>query len=211
MQRTLKVQFFLTIWPPKWHLRSLRLKALTHAFQCTIIAQLTNCISGVPWGWGNYQDDSGKSNMRDAIPAASQQWQATTELQRFDVGNSDVSRYEGNGGDTADADKEKKHSKEMMDEQRIPWTQMMATVRMWMRRNKHHKPMTDQGRIWRTEGVVQESAKIEQYISDGWNTTIANLLQRQATNLKWRLYCNKWQHLKAKHAYRDLAAWIIYH
>jgi hypothetical protein len=27
----------------------------------------------------------------------------------------------------------------------------MATMRMWMRRKKHHKPMIDQRRMWRTD------------------------------------------------------------
>ena len=40
----------------------------------------------------------------------------------------------------------------------------MATMRM--RRKKHRKPMTDQCRLWRTEGIVLESVKIGQYISD---------------------------------------------
>jgi hypothetical protein len=40
----------------------------------------------------------------------------------------------------------------------------MAT--MQMRRKKHRKPMTDQGRMWRTEGIVLETVKIGQYISD---------------------------------------------
>ena len=35
-----------------------------------------------------------------------------------------------------------------------------------MRRNKHRKPMMDQSRMWRTEGIVLESVKIGQYISD---------------------------------------------
>jgi len=35
-----------------------------------------------------------------------------------------------------------------------------------MRRNKHRKPMMDQRRLWRTEGIVLESVKIGQYISD---------------------------------------------
>jgi len=40
----------------------------------------------------------------------------------------------------------------------------MAT--MQMRRKKHRKPMMDQRRMWRTEGIVLESVKIGQYISD---------------------------------------------
>jgi len=42
----------------------------------------------------------------------------------------------------------------------------MATMRMWMRMNKHRKLMMDQRRRWRTEGIVIESLKIGLYISD---------------------------------------------
>ena len=45
-------------------------------------------------------------------------------------------------------------------------TGMSATMQMRMRRNKHRKPMMDQRRMWRTEGIVLESVKIGQYISD---------------------------------------------
>ena len=41
-----------------------------------------------------------------------------------------------------------------------------ATMRMRMRMNKHRKLMMDQRRMWRTEGIVLESVKIGQYISD---------------------------------------------
>ena len=40
----------------------------------------------------------------------------------------------------------------------------MATMRM--KRKKHRKPMMDQRRMWRTEGIVLESVKISLYISD---------------------------------------------
>jgi hypothetical protein len=30
----------------------------------------------------------------------------------------------------------------------------MATIRMWIRRKKHHKPIVDQRTMWRTEGLV---------------------------------------------------------
>jgi hypothetical protein len=39
-------------------------------------------------------------------------------------------------------------------------------VRMRMRRQMHRRPMMDQRRMWRTEGIVLESVKIGQYISD---------------------------------------------
>jgi len=49
----------------------------------------------------------------------------------------------------------------------------MATLGMQMRRQTHRKLMMDQCRIWRTEGIVLEtegivldSVKIGQYISD---------------------------------------------
>jgi len=45
-------------------------------------------------------------------------------------------------------------------------TGMSATVRLRMRRNKHRKPMIDQRRMWRTEGIVLQCVKIGQYISD---------------------------------------------
>jgi hypothetical protein len=37
---------------------------------------------------------------------------------------------------------------------------------MPIRRKKHFKPSMDQGRMWRTEGIVVESVKIGQYISE---------------------------------------------
>jgi hypothetical protein len=42
----------------------------------------------------------------------------------------------------------------------------MATIRMAMRSNQHRKLIMDQRRMWRTEGIVLESEKIGQYISD---------------------------------------------
>jgi len=45
---------------------------------------------------------------------------------------------------------------------------VMMRMRMW--RMKHRKPMMDQQRMWRTEGIVLESVKIGQYISDVKNT-----------------------------------------
>jgi len=44
---------------------------------------------------------------------------------------------------------------------------MMARMaRMRMRMKKHCKPTMDQCRMWSTEGIVLESVKIGQYISD---------------------------------------------
>jgi len=38
----------------------------------------------------------------------------------------------------------------------------MVKMWIWMRRKKHRKPMMDQCRMWRTEGIVLESVKIGQ-------------------------------------------------
>jgi len=67
----------------------------------------------------------------------------------------------------------------------------MAMMRMQMRRKKHRKPMMDQRRMWRTEGIVLESVKIGRYISDMENTIMAKQMQQQAMYPKRRLYCNK--------------------
>jgi hypothetical protein len=64
-------------------------------------------------------------------------------------------------------------------------------MRMRMRRKKHHKPMVDQRRMWRTEGIVLEGVKIGQCISDMSNTMVAKQMQSQAMYPKRRLYCNK--------------------
>ena len=48
----------------------------------------------------------------------------------------------------------------------ISMSASMVTMRMQIRRNKYCNPMMDQCRMWRTEGIVLESVKIELYISD---------------------------------------------
>jgi hypothetical protein len=42
----------------------------------------------------------------------------------------------------------------------------MANMRIRMRRKKHLKPTMDQRRMWRIEGLLLESVKLGQYISD---------------------------------------------
>jgi hypothetical protein len=49
------------------------------------------------------------------------------------------------------------------------WMDMRATIatmQMQMRQKEHHKLIMDLRRLWRTEGIVLESVKIGQYISD---------------------------------------------
>jgi hypothetical protein len=67
----------------------------------------------------------------------------------------------------------------------------MAMMQMRMRRKKHCKPMMDQCRMWRTEGIVLESVMIGQYISDMYNAIMAMNMQWQAMYLMRRMYCNK--------------------
>jgi len=62
---------------------------------------------GMPGGSGDFKDEGDES---DAIPTASRRRRAATELERFDLGTSDVDGYEGEDGDNADADEEEKSS-----------------------------------------------------------------------------------------------------
>jgi len=45
---------------------------------------------GMPGGSGDYGDEGDESDNRDAIPTASRRRRPTTELERFDLGTSDV-------------------------------------------------------------------------------------------------------------------------
>jgi len=54
---------------------------------------------GMPGGSADFEYEGDES---DAIPTASQRRQAATELERFDLGTSDVDGYEGADGDDAD-------------------------------------------------------------------------------------------------------------
>ena len=61
---------------------------------------------GIRGGSGDFEDEGDKSDERDAIPPASQRRRPATELERFDLGTSDVNRYEGEDGNDADADED---------------------------------------------------------------------------------------------------------
>jgi hypothetical protein len=72
------------------------------------IAMDNNCTDdemhfGMPLGSGDFEDEADKS---DAIPTASWQRQAATELESFDLGTSDVDGYEGEDGDDADEEED---------------------------------------------------------------------------------------------------------
>ena len=71
-----------------------------------------NCIDdklhfGMPCGSRDYENEGDKT---DAIPTASQQPRAVTELERFHQGSSDVDRYESEDGDAADVDEQEESS-----------------------------------------------------------------------------------------------------
>jgi hypothetical protein len=65
---------------------------------------------GVPGGSGDYEDEGGECEVHDAIPTTSRRLQPVTDSERFDLGTSDVDRYEGEDGDDADTDEEEEVS-----------------------------------------------------------------------------------------------------
>jgi len=74
-----------------------------------------NCLDdeqhfGMPGGGRDYEHEGDESDARDAIPTASRLWRPSTELERFDLGTSDVDGYEGEDGDDAYADEEEEAS-----------------------------------------------------------------------------------------------------
>ena len=64
----------------------------------------------MPRGSGDYEDEGDESDVRDAISTASQRQRPATELERFDLGTSDVDSYDGEEGDDAYADEEEEAS-----------------------------------------------------------------------------------------------------
>ena len=56
----------------------------------------------------------------------------------------------------------------------------MVTMRMGMRRNKHRKPMMDQRRMWRTEGIVGLTR--ERVMSTGISAGMAMMRMRMRRN-----------------------------
>jgi hypothetical protein len=65
---------------------------------------------GIPGGCEDYDNEGDEIGEGDAIPTASWRRRAATELERFDLGTSDVDGYEGDNGDDADADEEEEAS-----------------------------------------------------------------------------------------------------
>jgi len=68
-----------------------------------------NCMNeelqfGMPGCSGDYNNEGDETDERDAIPIAGRQRPPVTQLEGFDLGTSDVGRYEGEDGDDADVD-----------------------------------------------------------------------------------------------------------
>jgi len=59
----------------------------------------------MPWGSRDYKDAGDESDERDDMPTASQQWQAASELEGFDLRTSDVDGYGGDDDNNLDVDK----------------------------------------------------------------------------------------------------------
>ena len=64
----------------------------------------------MPGGCKDYDDQGDEIDESDGIPTTSWQRRAATELERFDLGTSDVDGYKGNDGDDVDADEEEEAS-----------------------------------------------------------------------------------------------------
>jgi len=70
----------------------------------------------MPGGSGDYKDNGDESDEHYAIRTASRRRRPTTELDRFDLGTSDVDGYEGEDGDDADADANEEDEASQLDD-----------------------------------------------------------------------------------------------
>jgi hypothetical protein len=64
----------------------------------------------IPGGCKDYEDEGDEIDESNAIPTASRQRRAATELRRFDLRTRDVDGYGGDDGDDADADNQEEAS-----------------------------------------------------------------------------------------------------
>jgi len=74
-----------------------------------------NCMDdklrfGMPGGSDDYNYEGDEVDVSSAIPTASHRRRATTVLQRFDLGTSDVDGYQGDHGDRLDEDADEEAS-----------------------------------------------------------------------------------------------------
>jgi hypothetical protein len=80
-----------------------------------------NCMDdelhfGMPGGSGDYEDEGDDSDIHNANPTANRRRRPATELERFDLGTSDVDGYEGEDGDDVDADADEGEEASQVDD-----------------------------------------------------------------------------------------------
>ena len=71
---------------------------------------------GMPGGSEDYEDEGDESDEHDAIRTASRRRRPATELERFNLGTSDVDGYEGEDGEDADADADEEEEASQADD-----------------------------------------------------------------------------------------------
>jgi hypothetical protein len=71
---------------------------------------------GMPGDTRDSEDEGDESYDWDAIPTANRRRQPAMKLERFDLGTSDVDRYEGKDGDNADADADEEEESLQVDD-----------------------------------------------------------------------------------------------
>jgi hypothetical protein len=80
-----------------------------------------NCMDdelhfGMPGGSGDYKDEGDKRDGHNAIHTSSRRRRPTTELERFDLGTSEVAGYESEDCNDADADADEKEEASQADD-----------------------------------------------------------------------------------------------
>jgi hypothetical protein len=71
---------------------------------------------GMPGGSRDHEDEGEVSDDRAAVPTTSRRGRPATELERFDLGTSDVDGYEGEDGHDADADADEEEELSQVDD-----------------------------------------------------------------------------------------------
>jgi len=175
---------------------------------------------GMPGGSGDYEDEDDETDVRDAIPTASQRRRPETELERFDLGPSDVDWCEGEDGDDAYEDEEEQASQaddgssQNVEDWGHSWFDL-GTSDVDRYECEHgedadaaeeeYASQADDGSTQKVENSGHSPGKC-----DDWTvyfrpekTIMAKQMQRQAMYPKRRLYCNMWRNLKAKHKWGE--------
>jgi len=128
MPRVLTMLSFLTIWPPKCYLRSVRSEALTQTSQLTTNARITN-------GMTRCHGPVGMTRMKMT--------NVTSAMTFRPLPNDDGPRLNLRG----------LTSRLVMS---TDMRATIVLMRIQIGRKNHRKPMMDQPRIWRTADIVLE-------------------------------------------------------